>query len=61
MDRVWGILVQGGTAALIGIGVYLLICYLLRSEEMDSFCQSFKRRFLRRAVANRPIDLEQNK
>ncbi|MFA5247740.1 MAG: murein biosynthesis integral membrane protein MurJ [Patescibacteria group bacterium] len=46
MDKVWGLLVQGGTATLVGIGVYLLICYLLRSEEMDSFWQSFKCRFL---------------
>jgi putative peptidoglycan lipid II flippase len=57
MDKFWGIFTQGSIAALAGLIVYFIVCYLLRSEEMDSFWQSFKRRFLCRALKNRPTEI----
>jgi len=44
MTRLWGVMTQGAMAGLLGILVYLIICYLLRSEELFSFLSSIKRR-----------------
>jgi hypothetical protein len=57
IDKYWGLLTQTGLAATAGLAVYILVCYILRSEEMDSFWQSFRRRFFRRALKNRPTEI----
>lgn len=44
MTRLWGVLTQGAAATLVGLIVYLLICFILRSEELFNFWLSIKRR-----------------
>lgn len=44
MTRFWGVLSQGLVAGLSGIIIYIIICSLLRSEELFSFWNSIKRR-----------------
>ncbi len=46
MDKFWGVLTQGAIAGAIGIVVYILTCYLLRSEELLNFWSGLKRRLL---------------
>ncbi len=45
LDRFWEIATQGLTAGLAGLLVYLLVCYLLKSEELFNFWSSLKRRW----------------
>jgi len=45
-----GIAVQGSLAAGAGLAVYLLIAWLLKSEELDYFMASFRRKILRKSV-----------
>jgi len=45
MTRLWGVLTQGLTAALAGLIIYLLICFILKSEELFNFWSSVKRRW----------------
>lgn len=44
MTKTSGVFIQGAAAGLAGLGVYLLICALLRSEELSYFWGGFKRR-----------------
>jgi putative peptidoglycan lipid II flippase len=44
MSRVWGVFTQGFIAGMAGLLVYAAFCALLKSEEFDSFWNSFKRR-----------------
>jgi putative peptidoglycan lipid II flippase len=44
MTRVWGVFTQGFIAGIAGLLVYFAFCSLLKSEEFDSFWNSFKRR-----------------
>jgi len=44
LDRFWEIALQGLVAGLVGILVYLLVCYILKSEELFNFWSSLKRR-----------------
>jgi len=44
LDRFWEIATQGLAAGLVGLLVYLLVCYLLKSEELFNFWSSLKRR-----------------
>ena len=44
LDRFWEIAVQGLAAGLVGVLVYLLVCYILKSEELFNFWSSLKRR-----------------
>jgi putative peptidoglycan lipid II flippase len=39
-----GVSLQGGLAAILGILMYVLICWLLKSEELSHFIDSFKRK-----------------
>lgn len=50
MNRLWGILTQGALAAGAGIIVYLLFCYIFKSEELFSFWASIKRRLWKTKV-----------
>jgi len=45
MTKFWGILTQGLIAGILGFSVYLLICYLLRSEELFQLWRTFRKRF----------------
>ncbi len=51
MTKVWGVLAQGAIAGLAGISAYILICSVLKSEELFSFWGSIKRRLPWRKVA----------
>jgi len=44
MTRLWGVLAQGFFAGAAGIAVYIIVCYLIRSEELFNFWESIKRR-----------------
>ncbi|MDD4901059.1 MAG: murein biosynthesis integral membrane protein MurJ [Patescibacteria group bacterium] len=45
MTRLWGVLTQGLIAGLLGLAVYLLVCLILKSEELFAFWSSLKRRW----------------
>ena len=45
MTRFLGVLTQGLTAGLAGILIYLLICWILRSEELFYFWSALQRRW----------------
>lgn len=44
MSTFLGVLIQGAVAGLGGIIAFLILCYILRSEEFFSFWNSFRRR-----------------
>lgn len=44
MTRFWGVFVQGAVAGTIGLVVYFLLCYLLKSEEMLDFLEVLKKK-----------------
>ncbi len=44
MNKTWGVFMQGFIAGGVGILVYLLICYILKSEELFNFARGIKRR-----------------
>ena len=44
MTKVWGVMTQGLVAAIFGLLVYILFCFLLKSEELFSFWNSLRRR-----------------
>ncbi len=46
LDRFWEIATQGFMAGLVGIIVYIFVCYILKSEELFDFWLSFKRRLV---------------
>ena len=46
MTKFLGVLTQGLIAGLAGIITYLLVCFILRSEELFSFWASLKRRLI---------------
>lgn len=50
----WGILGQGLVASLLGLIVYVIICYLLKLPELLQLKESLKRRWLR--VRNLPAE-----
>lgn len=47
IDTFVGIFIQGLVSGTIGLGIYGLICYLLRVEEMHIFLESFKKKWLK--------------
>ena len=44
MTKFWGVLTQGAVAGLSGIIIYIIVCSILRSEELFNFWSSIKRR-----------------
>jgi len=44
MTKFWGVFIQGAFAGLVGIFIYLAVCFLLKSEEFMHFYSSLKRR-----------------
>lgn len=55
-----GVTAQGLSSVIAGLGVYLSITYLLKSEELTIFINSFKKKFGRRPVIAEEI-IEQEK
>jgi len=51
-----GIALQGTIAASVGIAVYLGVCYLVKSPEVNIFFSSFKRRFLKRFTPSETVE-----
>jgi len=45
LDRFWEVLLQGSAAGLAGVLIYLLVCFILKSEELFNFWSSLKRRW----------------
>ncbi len=56
LDYFWGIFGQGAIAGISGLIVYCLICYALKSDELFTFVQSFKKRWLRTTQV--PVEVE---
>jgi putative peptidoglycan lipid II flippase len=50
MTKFSGVLIQGLAAGILGLAGYLLVCWILRSEELDSFLDVVKRRLSWRKV-----------
>jgi putative peptidoglycan lipid II flippase len=44
MTKFWGVLIQGLGAGLGGILIYLVLCFILKSPELDNFSSYFKKR-----------------
>ena len=44
MTRFWGVFTQGAVAGICGILVYLLVCYILGSEELFTLWELVKRK-----------------
>ncbi|MFH1427193.1 MAG: murein biosynthesis integral membrane protein MurJ [Patescibacteria group bacterium] len=42
MTKFWGVLAQGLVAGMFGVAIYLAVCLLLKSEELDNFWQAIK-------------------
>ena len=53
------IAIQTLSASGLGISVYFLICYALRSEEMMSFCSSIKSRLIKLSNRRRVVNMEE--
>jgi len=56
MNTFFGIFTQGVTAGIIGLGVYLFICHLLRLDEFIFFQSSLQRRWLKLTNVEGQID-----
>lgn len=44
MTKFWGVFTQGAVAGIVGLTVYFLLCYIMKSEEMLEFVQIIKRK-----------------
>ena len=47
LDYFYGVFGQGLTAGIIGLAVYMVLCYIFKLEEYIEFQKSFKKKFLR--------------
>lgn len=56
MTKGWGILIQGFGAGIVGILVYLALCWLMRVEELSQFITSLKKRWLKVKNVSGSID-----
>ncbi|MFA6427009.1 MAG: murein biosynthesis integral membrane protein MurJ [Candidatus Magasanikbacteria bacterium] len=57
MEKFWGILTQGLVCGTVGLITYLVLCRLLKLEEVFSFQQSLKRKWLKfRGTEIEPVD-----
>jgi hypothetical protein len=55
MDRFWGILLHGFVSGFIGLLIYVVICYILKVEELLHVAQSLRKRWLK--ITNLPSTL----
>ncbi len=51
LDTFWAVLTQGLFAGLLGLAVYCLVAWFLKSEEMQDFLSGLKRKLLKKAKA----------
>ncbi|MFA6551687.1 MAG: murein biosynthesis integral membrane protein MurJ [Patescibacteria group bacterium] len=51
MHRFWGVLMQAAVAGLFGVGIFILMCWVLRSEELSNFIRGIRERTKREKVA----------
>jgi hypothetical protein len=56
----WGILLQGLVAGIVGILVYLGVCWILKVEELHQVFASMKKRWLKIVTKGTTIDEGQN-
>lgn len=54
MTKTWGVLTQGLAAGVLGIIIYIIFCWLFKSEEFFDFWNSIKRRLSWKKVE--PVD-----
>ena len=47
MDRFWGVCLQGAVAGVVGLAVFTLVAYLLKTEELLNFMASLKRKMFK--------------
>lgn len=47
MNRFWGILLHGFISGIIGLLVYIIICYIMRVEELKHMVESLKKKWLK--------------
>ncbi|OGF34029.1 murein biosynthesis integral membrane protein MurJ [Candidatus Falkowbacteria bacterium RIFOXYC2_FULL_48_21] len=47
MDRFWGVCLQGAVAGVVGLVVFTLVAYLLKTEELINFMASLKRKLFK--------------
>ncbi len=52
--RFWGILGQGAIAAVAGLFIYAILCYILKLDEMTLFIQSLQKKWLK--IKNVPTE-----
>jgi len=53
MQKFWGVFSQGLIAGLIGLIVFIVICYLFKLEEMLVLGEAVKRKFLKRVQVDK--------
>lgn len=58
-SKFFGILAQTSASAILGLAVYFIVCYVLRSEEMMSFLASVKSRLIKFWGRRRVVNLEE--
>jgi len=58
MSKLWGVLAQGFFAGLLGLAVYVLLCYVMRSEEVLELLEVIKRKlpFSHRVKKEKDLD-----
>ncbi len=61
MTKLWGIFLQGAGAGMAGIGIYILLTWLLQVEEISIIKRSFNKRWLKlssvEATVNEPDEI----
>ena len=60
MNKFWGVFLQGLVAGIVGLAVFTLIAYLLRSEELLVFLGSLKRKLFKRFKAEKESIIEED-
>lgn len=57
LDTFFGVFMQGAFAGISGLGAYLLVAWLLKSQELDAFFASIRRKILRTSHPNEPANM----
>jgi len=50
MHRFWGVLTQAAVAGIFGLGIFILMCWVMRSEELMNFIRSIRSKAKREKV-----------
>ncbi len=51
MHRFWGVFAQAAIAGLFGLVIFILMCWVMRSEELMNFVRSLRAKTKREKVA----------